>query len=219
MLIATWGFYIHDKVQAGSEVKHPILTDSVMFKKAVSAAVEDTLKKVFAATRKDTINQSTGVFPLNDPITLEFVNPEKNPKSKAARTSLNFVASGITLIALKTYTGNKPEVTTIAKDSKKLVLSFILQNKILPSSLYTIYVVVLNPDNRVLRSGNSNNDYFDAGKEGIRFFTKKIQFKYVHKTRKPVTSILSPAALSPGTYTVKIYHLGEIIGKDTLELQ
>lgn len=224
ILMATWGFYIYDKSQPAEHTTRSIVTDSTEFKKAVLQAVEDSLKKVYSAPKHDTVFVSKDSLDQKSPedstnnAASSSEKVEKNEKLKILRSSFYFTASGINLSAITTKPSGKPEVTSLAKESEKFVLSFMLQNKILPTSAYTVYVVITKPDQKVLRSGQSGKDYFLAGKEGLKFYTQKIHFTYIHKSRKTITCILTPDTFSPGIYTIQIYHDGKMIGIGSKQL-
>lgn len=225
ILMATWGFYIYDKSQPTDQTKEKIVTDSTDFKKAVQQAVEDSLKKVYAEAKHDTVFISKDSSEQKSPedsinnATAGSEKLEKKGKPKLSRSAFYFTATGINLSAITTKAGGKPEVTSLAKESEKFILSFILQNKILPTSVYTIYVVITKPDQKVLRIGNTGKDFFLAGKEGLKFYTQKIRFTYIHKSRKTLTCIVNPESFSPGTYIVQIYHDGKMIGIGSKRLQ
>jgi hypothetical protein len=224
ILMATWGFYIYDKSQSTGQIKEKIVTDSTDFKKAVQQAVEDSLKKVYAEAKHDTVfisKDSLAQKPPEDSINVTTGSEkiEKKITPKLSRSAFYFTATGINLSAITTKAGGKPEVTSLAKESEKFILSFVLQNNILPSSEYNIYVVVTQPDQKTIRNGETGNDYFYIRKEGLKFYTQKIHFIYIHKSKKTITCILKPQNFLPGIYTVKIYHNGEMIGQTYKQLQ
>jgi hypothetical protein len=226
ILMATWGFYIYDKSQSAEQVKQTIVADSTEFKKAVVRAVEDSLKRVYASVKRDTVfisKDSLQELSENDStagnLSVAPVKSEKAEKPKVSRAAFYFTATGINLTAITAKDGNKPEVTSLANESEKFILSFLLQNRILPTSTYTIYVVITRPDGQVIRTVTTGKDFFLAGKEGWKAYTQKIHFTYTRKSRKTITAILQPASFRPGIYTVKIYHDGKMIGMSTKQLQ
>lgn len=226
MLLSILAFYIYDKSQTTVGVKQAVAIDSTAFKKAVQKAIEDSLKKANSAKPdtvfiyKDSVFQKPVEDSSNKSIYQDQDKSEKKKKIKIANTiAYYFNATGVNLTAISEKAGNKPQVTSFAKETDKFILSFILQNKILPTGVYTVYVVIAKPDQRVLRSNNSGNDYFLADKEGLRLYTKKIHFSYVRKSRKSITCIVNNETFSPGVYTVKIYFNGKRIGECTTTLQ
>ncbi len=224
--MATWGFYIYDKSQSNAQTKEAVVKDSTEFRKAVQEAVKDSLQKVITALVKyDTVFISKDSALQQQQLQEDSINAkktdesEKNEKPRISRASLNFAATGINFAAITTKEGNKPEVTSIAKESEKFILSFMLQNKILPSSVYNIYVVVTQPDQKTIRSGETGNDYFIARKEGRKSYTQKIHLRYIHKSKKTITCIIKPENFLPGVYFVQIYYNGEMIGQTYKRLQ
>lgn len=206
------------------------IIDSTDFLKAVQKAVEDSLRK--SNTYKtdppntdtvlhslDSVMQMPAVERRDNPIQQEQGEIEKKKKSSTVDGGKNyFNVTGINFQAISEKAGMKPEVTSLATETNKFLLSFVLQNKLLRSGVYTIYIVITKPDQKVLRSGNPGNDYFLASNEGLRIYTKKIQFSYVPNKRKTITSIINNENFSSGVYTVRIYFNGKKIGESTTKL-
>lgn len=227
ILIATWGFYIYNKKQPVSSPPISVMSlDSTAFKKAVLLAVEDSLRKINVITKPDTVKSSVDSI-LQKPIagsvqtqnTSTAVKVIKNVNSGTSGSSLKFLASGINFIAISKAAGSKPEITSQANEAEKFILSFVVRNKKISTSDYTVYVVIFKPDQKVLRSTASGKDYFHAGDEGWRFYSQKIHFTYHRNSKRTLTCVLKPESFSPGIYTVKIYYNGEVIGTATRQLQ
>ncbi len=234
MLVITWGFFIYDKSSSQQADKRSVAADSTAFKKAVMQALEDSLRKISLSATHDTTFITTDSLPALKKDSLEentssekiesttYVTPARTvrkPKQKTVKPRKDFSAGGINLTAITSSRTSKPEVTSIAKDAEKFILSFNLQNKDLPTGNYTVYVVITGPDNRVVKTATSDKDYFAAGKDGWKSYTKKVQFFYVKNNRKTVTTILYPRSFSQGAYSVNIYQNGSLIGSSVSSLQ
>lgn len=225
-LIGTWAFYIHDKSQYLHQSKETASKDSLLFKNAVLNAIKDSLEAITIAKKsmedssaiaKDSLTQET-----NEPVdstSSEKDNTAEKNKRKHIAIPLNFIVTGVNFSAISEKAGEKPEVTSVAKETSEFILSFLLQSNFLRSSSYNVYVVVTQPDSKILRTSESGNDYFISKKEGRQHFSSRIHFTYIRKSKKTITCILKPAKFLSGTYIVKIYHDGVVIGQSYKQLQ
>jgi len=234
MLMLTWGFYIYEKSSSPEPANRSAITDSTGFKKAVMQVLEDSLRKIYAsalhdtvfiatdslsALKRDSLEKSTGLDKSDSKSYEPPARTVRKPKLRNVKASQDFHAGGINLTAITSSRTSKPEVTSFAKDAEKFILSFNLQNSGLPTGNYTLYIIVTGPDNKVIKTATSGKDFFAAGKEGWKSYTKKIQFFYVKNNRKTVTTILYPGSFSQGNYSVKVYQNGKMIGSSTTALQ
>lgn len=228
MLLVFAAYYIYDKSKPAVLHKQAFVQDSAAFKEAVHQAVEDSLKKI-NSSKPDTVflfkdslnkktsgNSSTGIVARGTPNSLNPDKTEKKGKNKLTEEAVNyFTVSRVNLERISKKTGNTSESTSLTKGTNKFILTFTLQNKMLSSGRYSVYVVILKPDQRVLRSDNDSNDYFIAAQEGPRLYTKKIHFSYIRKSKKAITCVVNNETFSPGVYTVKIYFNGKKISEST----
>lgn len=131
---------------------------------------------------------------------------------KVDRASL-FVASEIKLspVMLK---NDKEQETSIAKKVTKLIVSFAVQNNINDYNNAEVYVIVTQPDGKVLTP-----DVWEAASPMIihtgerKSYTRKIRFEYLKGESKKLTFSLNADNYSKGNYTLQLYHSGNLIGQ------
>ena len=123
-----------------------------------------------------------------------------------------FVASEVKLIpvALK---NDKEQETNQAKKVSKFVISFTVQNNVNDYSNADIYVVIIQPNGKVLKS-----DVWDAFSmqtfNGAKIsYTRKVRFDYAKGEAKHEIFSLNADDYDRGNYTVQIYHNGYLIGQ------
>ncbi|OQY93572.1 MAG: hypothetical protein B6D37_10785 [Sphingobacteriales bacterium UTBCD1] len=232
MLIATWIFFITDESRTPESSTKAWNTDSNEIRRTVMQALKDSLQKINNSVKPDTI------FILKDSVPAKKVSLRQSPndedygyvsedmpvkaikkiKSATLKVPLYFTVSGINFSAV-TMISNKPGVTADAKEAEKLVLSFDLQNSDLPGSINSIYIILTGPDHRVIGTGLRAMNIFPVENDGWRHYSRKIQFTYTRKKRKTITAIFRPESFLTGTYAVKIYHNGKMIGASSTTLR
>jgi len=124
-----------------------------------------------------------------------------------------FVASEIKLTPV-TVKNDKELETTAAKKASKLVISFALQNNITDYENADVFVVITQPDGRILK----NEDVWEATtiniQNGSRInYTRKVRFEYQKGESKHLVFSLNAEEYLRGTYTMQLYHNGYMIGQ------
>ncbi len=145
-----------------------------------------------------------------DKITLE--NKALNATIDEAST---FIASDMRLSIVTTKSGDKETEVTSAKKANKLIFSFTLQNNIASTAPYDVYVVILQPDNKVLQTDVWGADHFDSKTEGTKAYTTKVHFEYNKGERKKIIYTIQPDNFLSGTYTMQVYQNGVSLGETT----
>ncbi|HNR15523.1 MAG TPA: hypothetical protein PKG90_02530 [Chitinophagaceae bacterium] len=131
---------------------------------------------------------------------------------KVDRASL-FVASEIRLspVMLK---NDKEQETNIAKKVSKLIVSFAVQNNINDYNNAEIFIIITQPDGKVLTP-----DVWESASPMIthtgerKSYTRKIKFEYLKSETKRLTFSLNADNYLPGNYTLQLYHSGNLIGQ------
>jgi hypothetical protein len=148
-----------------------------------------------------------------DKITLE--NKALNATIDEAST---FIASDMRLSIVTTKSGDKETEVTSAKKANKLIFSFTLQNNIASTAPYDVYVIILQPDNKVLQTDVWGADHFDTKTEGTKAYTTKVHFEYNKGERKKILYTIQPDNFLSGMYTMKVYQNGVSLGETTKQL-
>jgi len=113
-----------------------------------------------------------------------------------------------------TVKNDKEEETSAAKKTSKFVISFSVQNNIADYNSTEVFVVITQPDGKLL-----TNDVWESAStietktEGKKRYTRKIKFEYQKGERKNLTFSLNADEYQKGTYTLQLYHNGYMIGQ------
>lgn len=136
----------------------------------------------------------------------------KKLNDKLSLSSL-FVASDIQLTPV-TLKKEKEQETLHARNVNKLVVSFTVQNNSTQFDNAEIFIVIMQPNDSVLVNedvwASSTTEMFDGKKI---LFTREIKFEYEKGETKNLTFSLTAPEYFKGTYTLKIYHAGHLIGQ------
>jgi TolA-binding protein len=123
-----------------------------------------------------------------------------------------FISSEVQLSAVA-VNDDKEQETTQAKKAEKFVLSFKVQNNVTDYSDAEIFVVIIQPDGKVLSNEVWDSNMFDSRKEGKKNFTRKIRFEYNKGETKALLFTLNSNSYQKGNYIMQIYHNGIKIGQ------
>lgn len=122
-----------------------------------------------------------------------------------------FTASDLKLVPLTASEGNEQE-TSLARQASRLMVSFTVQNSQANGSDGEIYVIITQPDGKVLKSDVWESFSVETRREGRRSYTRKIQFDYVRGQRRHLSFSLPADDFSPGLYQLELYNNGYRIG-------
>ncbi|HEY2721276.1 MAG TPA: hypothetical protein VGI82_06110 [Chitinophagaceae bacterium] len=156
--------------------------------------------------------------------TLEDDNQKVIQENKELTETINeastFIASEMCLSAVTTRAGKKEMESMSAKKANKFIFSFALQNNIARSSSYDVYVVIVQPDNKVLQNDvwGAGADYFTSKTEGTKAYTAKIHFDYNKGEKKKLIYTIQPDNFLSGTYVFQVYQNGINLGQTTKQL-
>jgi hypothetical protein len=129
-----------------------------------------------------------------------------------------FFVSDLNLSAVATRSGNREVEASAARKANKFVFSFTLQNNVLNSSYYDVYVVIVQPGNKILQNDVWGADYFTLKSGTARPYTTKVHFEYNRGEKKKILYTLQPEEFLPGTYTMQVYQNGVAIGETSKAL-
>jgi hypothetical protein len=129
-----------------------------------------------------------------------------------------FIASDMRLSVVTTKSGDKETEVTSAKKADKIIFSFTLQNNITNTASYDVYVVIVQPDNKVLQTDVWVPDHFDSKTEGSKAYTTKVHFEYNKGERKKILYTIQPDNFLSGTYVMQVYQNGISLGEASKQL-
>ena len=146
------------------------------------------------------------------------VTDENRAMAEKLNQASTFIASEIHCSPV-TLKNGKEEETGLARKTSKLVISFALQNNIADYSTAEVYVIVTQPDGKVLK-----NDVWESGSmftrsEGQREFTRMLRFEYAKGESKKLIFSINADEYQKGNYKMEIYHNGVVIGRASKMLQ
>jgi len=170
-------------------------------------SIEDEKKQISAVL--DKVNTQVRDLEGN----VQKLDQENKVLTEKVSLASAFVASEIKLTPV-TVKNEKELETTQAKKTTKLVVSFTVQNNISQYENADVYVVITQPDGRILK----NEDVWETTtmniQNGSRInFTRKIRFEYLKGERKEILFSLNAEDYQKGTYLMQLYHNGYLIGQ------
>jgi len=115
------------------------------------------------------------------------------------------------------YDVNKSQaVTNLATDAERLTGSF--QMNIKPyNTNHSVYVVVIQPNGKVLNAGKSQNKTFNS-QSGKKLYSAVIHFDNKKDNGTRLSFSIDVTNLQKGKYVMQIYHQGVMIGRLTKTL-
>ncbi len=131
-------------------------------------------------------------------------------------------ASNINIAAINIKGGGKEKVTTTAKRTDVLRISFDLdENRIASSGDKELYVCVTGPDGHPITIPANGSGTFTTREEGDKVFTNKLDVQYEQGKRLPVSFDWKPESgkYQTGDYKIEIYQNGYKIGEGTKALK
>ena len=123
-----------------------------------------------------------------------------------------FNASEISLTPVAVR-NDKEKETSAADKVSKLVVSFAVQNNISDEPVSEIYVVITQPDGKVLKTDVWDAFSIDTRKEGKKSYTRKVRFDYERGENKKLLFSLNADDYMKGNYKLQVYHNGYMIGQ------
>jgi len=149
---------------------------------------------------------------------IEKMTNENKRLSQTINEASTFIASDIHLSVVTTKSANKETEVTSARKADKMIFSFTLQNNIASTASYDVYVVIVQPDNKVLQTDVWGADHFDSKAEGAKAYTTKIHFEYNKGERKKILYTIQPDNFLSGTYVMQVYQNGVPLGETSKQL-
>ncbi|MBI1342644.1 MAG: hypothetical protein GC171_06915 [Terrimonas sp.] len=130
-----------------------------------------------------------------------------------------FSASNIQITPVNERKNGKEKTTTTAKKVDKLVVSFDVENRIAKSGPADIYVMVTNPEGKVIADESMGSGTLTTRNDGERTFTSKLSINYDQGTRKNLQIPIHWSEFKTGDYKIEVYHNGFKIGEGVRTLK
>jgi len=146
------------------------------------------------------------------------ITQENKTLAETINEASTFIASDMRLSIVTTKSGDRETEVTSARKANKLIFSFTLQNNIVSTASYDVYIVILQPDNKVLQTDVWGTDHFDSKTEGAKAYTTKVHFEYNKGERKKIIYTIQPDNFLAGTYTMQVYQNGVSLGETIKQL-
>lgn len=129
-----------------------------------------------------------------------------------------FVASEIKLSPV-TVKNDKEVETTQAKKTSKLVISFTVQNNITDYDATDVFIIITQPDGKVLTPDVWESATPMTTHSGDRKnYTRKVRFEYSKGEAKQMTFSINADAYQTGAYSLQLYHKGYKVGQTSKTL-
>jgi predicted nuclease with TOPRIM domain len=149
---------------------------------------------------------------------IEKMTQENKALNQTIDEASTFIASDMRLSVVTTKSGDKETEVTSAKKANKIIFSFTLQNNIAITGPYDVYVVIMQPDNKVLQTDVWGTDHFDSKTEGTKAYTTKVHIEYNKGERKKIVYTIQPDNFLSGIYSMQVYQNGVSLGETTKQL-
>lgn len=177
-----------------------------------NSSIEEEKKQISAVL--DKVNYQVKDLENN----VQKLDQENKVLTEKVSLASTFVASELKLspVAVK---NDKEQETTLTKKVSKLIVSLALQNNISDYETADVFVVVIQPNGKIVRNEDAWETYSIPLKNGSSItYTRKIRFEYQKGETKRLIFSLNPEEYMKGTYTMQVYHNGYLIGQVTKSL-
>jgi myosin heavy subunit len=143
---------------------------------------------------------------------MQHLSQENKVLTEKVNLASAFVASEVKLtpVAVK---NDKEQETNIAKKASKLVVSFAVQNNINQYDNAEVFIVITQPDGKVMQTDVWESASMDTNDSGKKIYTRKVKFDYQKGETKRLLFSLNPEDYQKGSYTLQVYHNGYMIGE------
>lgn len=129
------------------------------------------------------------------------------------------IASELSLVPV-TVKNDKEQETNLAKKTSKIVVSFAVQNNVTDYETTDVFIVVTEPDGKIMRNEDLWENTTITLQNGNRInFTRRIKFEYKKGDTKRLIFSLTPEEYLKGVYAVQLYHNGMLIGQTMKSLK
>ena len=174
----------------------------------------DSLNKVNTLLQQENQNLSST---LNDEKgKVQNLNDQNSKLAGKVAVGSVLRAVNIKTQGLRFNKAGKSSVTTRAKQVQKVQTSFTIpENKVIDAGQVDLYLRVLGPDGAVISSDQAT---FESSGQAL-VYTMKQTIDYSNADLPVQVMWATGTPLVKGKYTIEIYHIGNLIGKSTMDLK
>lgn len=128
-----------------------------------------------------------------------------------------FSINDLQVKAVRINANDAEQETSAAEDAEKWKGSFELSNPPATLARSEMYVVVLQPDGKLMRSSAWESGTFETG-EGRKIYSCKLVFDCNKGENKRLSFSLGGEQYQKGNYIFRVYHAGKLIARATKSL-
>ncbi len=139
------------------------------------------------------------------------------PVAKAVNNTNGSKGLSVTDLQLKALTEDKQQETFQALQTGQFQGSFIIKANGSAMPYDEIYVVLQQPDGRVLTQSAWDSGSFET-REGRKIYSYKLRFDYQQGENKRLNFSIEADQYQRGTYTMQVYHKGILLARTTKSL-
>lgn len=148
---------------------------------------------------------------------MQQLSQENKMLTEKVKLASTFVVTDLKISPVMVKNDKEVETNLVQKASK-LVVSFDVQNNVTQYDNTEVFVVITQPDGKVLNTDvweAYSMDTNDGGKIG---YTRMVKFDYQKGETKHVMFTINPDDYQKGNYSLQVYHNGFKIGETTKAL-
>lgn len=150
---------------------------------------------------------------------LQATTAQKEELTQKVDVASTFSASNFNIKGIDEKGNGKEKETDKAKKVNKLVVSFVVENRIAQSGPADLYVVVTGPDGQVITGPTMGSGTLTTRNDGERPFTTKQSIEYEQGTRKTISFPLRQDKFQTGNYKIEVFHNGFKIAEGVRNLR
>jgi hypothetical protein len=148
---------------------------------------------------------------------MQQLSQENKVLTEKVKLASTFVVTDLKISPVMVKNDKEVETNLIQKASK-LVVSFDVQNNVTQYDNTEVFVVITQPDGKVLNTDVWEAYSMDTNDRGKIGYTRMVKFDYQKGETKHVMFTINPEDYQKGNYSLQVYHNGYKIGETTKAL-
>lgn len=143
--------------------------------------------------------------------------PTVTPDATEARSALLFTTTNMQLKAVMINNNDDDRETQQASQAGELRGSFTLKNTQQSVKSAEVYIIVLQPDGKVMKQSSWESGLFETP-QGRKIYSSKIRFDYSRSENKAINFSINAEGYQKGVYTLQVYYNGSLVGRTSKRL-
>ncbi len=148
---------------------------------------------------------------------MQQLSQENKVLTEKVKLASTFVVTDLKISPVMVKNDREVETNLVQKASK-LVVSFDVQNNVTQYDITEVFVVITQPDGKVLNTDVWEAYSMDTNDRGKIGYTRMVKFDYQKGETKHVMFTINPEDYQKGNYSLQVYHNGYKIGETTKAL-